>query len=383
MSSVPLLNLKPQNDSLREEIKNAMMAVFDSQQFILGPEVQAFEEQIASYLGVKYAIGVSSGTDALLLALMALDIGPEDEVITPAYSFFATAGSVARIGARPIFVDINPDTFNLDISQIESAITEKTKAILPVHLFGQAANMSAINEVAARFDLPVIEDAAQACGAKLGEKMVGSLGLSACFSFFPSKNLGCLGDGGLVTTDSEELYNTFLSIRNHGQAQGKRYFYDRIGGNFRLDSLQAAVLRVKLPHLDSWIEGRKRNAERYKALFAEMVPSEAFESGAITLPKEQLPAVHTYNQYVLRIKKRDEFLKAAPEAGIGLMVYYPYPLHTQPCFDFLNYSEGSMPEAERAALETLALPIYAEAPDSDLQKVVEFISNTGRKQGLW
>ncbi|HMO16785.1 MAG TPA: DegT/DnrJ/EryC1/StrS family aminotransferase [Oligoflexia bacterium] len=382
-SSIPLLDLKPQYELLREELDTAMLRVAESQQYILGPDVRAFEEEVASYLGVKYALGVSSGTDALLMALMALEVVPGDEVITTPYSFFATAGSIARLGLVPRFVDIDPLTFNIDPNKIEEVINSRTRAIMPVHLFGQSAEMDIINEIACRHNLPVIEDTAQAIGSKYNGRMVGSIGTIGCFSFFPSKNLGCFGDGGLVSTDSFELYEKLLSIRNHGQTPAERYKHIRLGGNFRIDTLQSAILRVKLPHLDSWLQGRRKNANIYGELFKEHLPEDVFSRGDLVLPQEKSPAYHTFNQFVTRIPFRDRFVEAAGKSGVGVMVYYPYPLHTQPCFSSLGYVEGDFPQSEKAAKETVALPIYPEAPTSHLRKVVELMVETGREEGVW
>ena len=381
--SVPLLNLRAQNETLKNEIRVAVDRVIDSQQFILGPDVKSFEDECASYLGTKYALGVSSGTDALLMAMMALNIRPGDEIITTPYSFFATAGSIARLGAIPVFVDIDPVTFNLDVSKFETAITKKTKAIMPVHLFGQSASMGEINKIASANRIPVIEDAAQAIGSKFNDKMVGNLGAIGCFSFFPSKNLGCFGDAGLVSTNSEDLYEALVSIRNHGMIKTERYKHQVVGGNFRIDTLQAAILRVKLPKLDSWIAGRRKNSEIYRELFKASLPPEAFTSGAIVLPEEISPAHHTYNQFVVRIPFRDKFLDAAKKADVGVMVYYPYPLHVQPCFEGLGFKEGDFPESVKASKESVALPIYPEAPREDLEKVVELLVSEGRAAGAW
>lgn len=381
--SVALLNLSLQNEPLREQIDAACKRVFDSQQFILGPDVRELELELSEYVEVPFSLGVSSGTDALIIAMMALDIGPGDEVITTPYSFFATAGSIVRLGATPVFVDIDPLTFNIDPLKIESAITQKTKAILPVHLFGQASDMQKINEIAQKYSLPVIEDAAQAIGSSFSGKKVGGLGSIACFSFFPSKNLGCFGDAGAVSTTSEDLYKKMLSIRNHGQFLNTRYLHETVGGNFRIDTLQAAILRVKLPHLDSWLKKRRANANRYQELFEQKLPAHAFEEGNISLPRETQPSFHTYNQYVLRLPFRDLFIEEAKKASIGVMIYYPYPLHLQPCFTSLGYKEGDFPESERACRESVALPIYPELPADHLESVVELLIETGKKARKW
>ncbi len=380
--AVPLLNLALQNNSLKHEIDIAIERVCSSQQFILGPDVKEFESEASQYLGTKYALGVSSGTDALLMALMAVGVGHGDEVITTPYSFFATAGSIARLGAIPKFVDIDPVTFNIDVEKIPAVISTKTKAILPVHLFGQAADMAKLLDLSANYNIPVIEDAAQAIGSKFNNKMVGNIGKMGCFSFFPSKNLGCFGDAGLVSTNDEEVYNSLVSIRNHGMTLNERYKHQTVGGNFRIDTLQAAILRVKLPHLDSWIEKRRDNADYYRKLLHEVVPGSAFKENLI-LPEEIAPSFHTYNQFVIRIPFRDKFLEAAKSKEIGVMVYYPFPLHLQPCFKELGLKEGDFPQSENAALQTVALPIYPEAPKKDIEQVVELIAAEGAKNGAW
>lgn len=380
--SVPLLDLRSQNESLKEEINQAISRVLDSQFFILGPDVKEFENEASKYLGVEYSLGVSSGTDALLMALMALGIGQGDEVITTPFSFFATAGSIARLGAIPKFVDIDPTTFNIDVNKIEAAITPKTKAIMPVHLFGQCVSFVQLKKLSEQYKLPIIEDAAQAIGSKYENKMVGDLGDIGCFSFFPSKNLGCFGDAGLVTTNNKQLYDLLLSIRNHGMVLNERYKHQLVGGNFRIDTLQAAILRVKLDKLDSWIEKRRNNAEIYRKLFREKLPEEVFNN-KIVLPIEETPSHHTYNQFTIRIPFRDKFLEAAKNANVGVMVYYPIPLHLQPCFESLGYKKGSMPETEKACTDVVSLPIYPEAPESDLEQVVDLIVSEGKKNGAW
>lgn len=365
--SVPLLDLKAQNLALKKEIYQAIDRVFESQQFILGPDVGLFEAEVAEYLGVQHAMGVSSGTDALLIALMALDIGPGDEVITTPYSFFATAGSIARLGAVPKFVDICPLTYNIDPKGIERVVNKKTKAIMPVHLFGQSADMKMIKEIADSINVPIVEDTAQAIGSKYGESKVGSIGSFGCFSFFPSKNLGCFGDAGLLTTNDNDLYQKSLSIRNHGMMPQKRYYHQLVGGNFRIDTLQAAVLRAKLPLLDDWILSRRKNAELYHQLLS---PLKEF---GLVLPEESSGVFHTYNQFVVRMPRRDAFLDFAKTNEIGVMVYYPLPLHMQPCFHELGYRVGDFPNSEKAALETVALPVYPELSQGSLEEVVENI----------
>jgi len=364
--NVPLLDLKAQYAPLRSDLLDAVTRVADSQQFIMGPEVEAFEREIALVTDTTYALGVSSGTDALLLALMALDIGPGDEVVTSTFSFFATAGCIARVGAKPVLVDIDPETFNIDPVAAARACTRRTKALLPVHLFGQSADMSAILALADEFKLKVIEDAAQAIGTREHGGVVGGIGHIGCFSFFPSKNLGGFGDGGLVSTNNHELARRMRLLRNHGQEP--KYYHHLIGGNFRLDALQAAVLRVKLPHLAGWTEARRANAARYRTLFAEA------EVSAITLPVDRGgDGYHIYNQFVIRAPRRDELRAHLTAAGIGTEVYYPVPFHLQQCFAHLNYKAGDFPHAEQAAAEVLALPIYPELTAEQQAYVVDRI----------
>lgn len=365
---VPLLDLKAQYAPLREEMLATVERVFDSQYFVLGPEVQALEEEIAAYSQTKHAIGCASGSDALLLALMALDVKEGDEVITTPYSFFATVSSITRLGAKAVFVDIDPKTYNIDVSQIENAITEKTKAIMPVHLYGQCANMDALIEISERRKIPIVEDAAQAIGSEDGGRRAGNMSAIGCFSFYPSKNLGGAGDGGMMTTNDDELAYMLRILRVHG---GERRYYHRVVGlNSRLDALQAAVLRVKLPHLDGWSEGRIRNAKRYNDLF-----NEAELTQVVALPFERENVRHIYNQYVIRVlqERRDELKEFLAENGVGTDIYYPVPLHLQECFRFLGYKEGDLPEAEKAAKETLALPIYPELTEEQQHYVVEKI----------
>jgi dTDP-4-amino-4,6-dideoxygalactose transaminase len=358
---IPLLDLTAQYATIRGEIREAVDRVLESQQFILGPEVEAFEREIAEYCGCAHAVGVSSGTDALLVVLMALGIRSGDEVITPAYSFFATAGAIARLGATPVFVDIDRETYNIEPADIESRITTRTKAILPVHLFGQMANMDEIVGIAARHQIPVIEDAAQAIGSECDGHRAGSIGDAGCLSFFPSKNLGGAGDGGMVTSNNAELADRVRKLRNHGFKT--RYDNELLGGNFRLDAIQAAVLRVKLRHLDRWTEGRRRNAAEYR----RRLPP------AVGLPKEN-PGRHIYNQFVIRHPRRDALMEHLKTEGIGCEVYYPIPLHLQTCFKPLNYQPGDFPESERAARETLALPIYPELTEGMIQRVCDAIA---------
>jgi dTDP-4-amino-4,6-dideoxygalactose transaminase len=346
---VPLLDLRAQYASIRDEIRAALDRVLETQQFILGPEVAAFEQEVAAYCRCAHAIGVSSGTDALLAALMAIDIGSGDEVITTPYSFFATAACVARLGATPVFADIDPRTYNLDPAGIEARITPRTRAIIPVHLFGQMADMPAIMDIARKHNLYVIEDAAQAIGAELHGRRAGSMGDLACFSFFPSKNLGAFGDGGLVTTESPGFADRLRLLRSHGFKT--KYKNEILGGNFRLDEIQAAVLRVKLKYLDCWTEGRRRNA----AFYRERLTATPYE-----LPDSR----HIYHQFVIRSEQRDALMTHLKEQGIGCEVYYPVPLHLQRCFEDLGYERGDFPISEKASNDTLALPIYPElSPD--------------------
>lgn len=364
---VPLLDLKIQYQVLKPEIESVLTGLFDSQQFVLGPNVEECERLIAEYCGVKYACGVSSGTDALLAALMNESIGPGDEVITTPYTFFATAGSVVRTGARPVFVDIDPLSYNLDVGQVEAKITSRTKAIMPVHLYGQTVPMTPLLELAVKKNLAVIEDAAQAIGAEDEGRRAGSMGRYGCLSFFPSKNLGCFGDGGMVVSHDEEVIKKIKTLRNHGSE--KKYYYKTVGGNFRLDALQAAVLVVKLKYLDEWTEKRIRNAERYDKFFLE---TGLLSKEKVTIPKK-IATRHVYNQYVIRVKKRDDLIRFLSEREIGTEVYYPQPLHLQECFRSLGYREGDFPESEKASRETLALPIYPELSHEQQAHVMSVI----------
>ncbi len=368
--AVPLLDLKAQYQTIREEIRAAIDRVADSQQFILGPQVEALEREVADYSHCAHGIGVSSGTDALLVALMAIDISPGDEVITTPYSFFATAGAVWRLGARPVFVDIDPETYNIDPAKIEAAITSRSRAIIPVHLYGQMADMDEVMEVARRHNLVVIEDAAQAIGSEYRDRRAGSIGDMGCFSFFPSKNLGGFGDGGMVTTNDAELARRVRLLRNHGYSP--KYYNKVVGGNFRIDAIQAAVLRVKLKYLDQWTAARQKNAAAYRRLFAEAGLTDDFDK--ITLPHESEERRHIYNQFVISSNRRDELMAHLKERQIGTEVYYPVPLHLQECFSALGHRDQDMPASERAARETLALPIYPELTDEMLQAVVQAIS---------
>ncbi len=365
--AVPLLDLKAQFAPIEGDIRAAMDRVLASQHFIMGPEVEGLEHEVAAYCGARHGIGVSSGTDALLVALMALGIGLGDEVVTTPYSFFATAGAIVRLGATPVFVDIDPDTYNIDPTLIEAAITPATKAILPVHLFGQCADMVAIRAIAARHGLPVIEDAAQAIGSEdAGGGRAGTLGTMACFSFFPSKNLGGFGDGGMVVTNDDALAERLRVLRVHGSKP--KYHHAVVGGNFRLDALQAAVLRVKLTQLDAWTAGRQRNAGVYDQAFAG-ISSDLLSTPAVRQPR------HIFNQYVVRTPRRDALMAHLRQAGIGCEVYYPGPLHLQPCFADLGYGAGGLPQAEAAARETVALPIYPELTATQLAEVVVAVTD--------
>ena len=365
---VPLLDLTEQNQRLRTEVEAALARVLDTNAFILGGEVAALEEELAEYCGTKHAIGCASGSDALLLALMALDVQPGEEVVTTPYSFFATVSCITRLGARPVFVDIEPDTFNLDVSQIEEKITERTKAIEPVHLYGQCADMEALGRISRERGVSVVEDAAQAIGAKEKGKHAGAMSEIGCFSFYPSKNLGGMGDGGFMTTDDDRLAAKLQALRVHGSEE--RYYHKWVGLNSRLDGFQGAVLRVKLPHLDSWSDKRKANADRYRTLFTDAGLTEQ-----VVLPFERENVRHIYNQFVIRVhNKRDELREFLNRNEIGTDIYYPVPLHLQECFAYLGYKEGDFPEAERAAKETLALPIYPELRPEQQEFVVEKIS---------
>ena len=371
---VPLLDLKAQHDPIQQELLEAIAQVLQSQAFILGPDVKKLEDRIASYCRAQFGIGVSSGTDALLVALMALEVGPGDEVITTPYSFFATAGAIARVGAKPIFADIDQQTYNLDPCKVEKAITSRTKVIIPVHLYGQCADMSSILALAARHSLAVVEDAAQAIGAEYHDgRRTCSMGTMGCLSFFPSKNLGALGDGGMVVTNDPQLAEKVRVLRAHG---GKpKYYHKLIGGNFRLDTFQAAVLNVKLNYLDGWTKRRRENAERYRVLFRA---SGLLEKPGVVLPEAVYAGTgalndHIYNQFVIRVTDRDRLREFLREAEIGTEVYYPVPFHRQECFRSLGYREGDFPEAERAAKETVALPIYPELTPEMQQAVLDAI----------
>jgi len=373
-SDFQFLDLKAQFAGIREEILEAVTRVLDSQHFILGPEVQALEAEIAEYVGAKFAVGCASGSDALLLALMALDIGPGDEVITTPFTFGATAGSIARLGARPVFVDIDPETFNIDASQIEAAIGDKTRAIMPVHLFGLPAEMDIILELANKHNLPVIEDAAQAIGALWKEQGIGSLGTFGCFSFFPSKNLGCAGDGGMITTNDPELAQKLKTLRVHGTK--KKYSYELLGINSRLDALQAAILRVKLRYLGDWAEARRQNAQRYEELF-----SESRLADVVRLPSAPDTSFHVFNQYSIQVGRRDELQRHIREHNVPTEIYYPSPLHLQPALSNLGHQPGDFPNAEAACAHVLALPIYPEITEEQQRTVVSAISEFHGHEG--
>jgi dTDP-4-amino-4,6-dideoxygalactose transaminase len=363
MIDVPLLDLKAQHSTIRSEIREAIERVVESQHFILGPEVAGLEEEIAAFCNTRFAIGVSSGTDALLAALMAIGTRPGDEVITTAYSFFATAGVIARLGARPVFVDIAPQTFNLDGTEVGQKITSRTKAIMPVHLFGQCAGMDPIMEVVKGKGIHVIEDAAQAIGSRDDKgRQAGTIGHIGCFSFFPSKNLGAFGDGGMVITNDDHLAETVRILRVHGAKP--MYHHSFVGGNFRLDALQAAVLRVKLKYLTTWTEARRNNARRYRLLFQERGLLQC-----VSLPEDS-PG-HIYNQFVVRFPDRDRLQSFLRQNGVETEIYYPIPLHLQECFRHLGYQAGDFPGAEAAARESLALPVYSEITEEQQRYVVE------------
>ena len=374
---VPLFDLTVQFNSIREEVYAAIHRVVESQHFILGPEVEALEREIAQLTQVDFAVGVSSGTDALLAALMALGIGVGDEVITTPFSFFATAGSVARVGARPVFVDIDPVSFNLDPQGLAAAVTSKTRAIIPVHLYGQTADMAPIMEVARLHNLAVLEDAAQAIGATYRGQPAGSLGDVAALSFFPTKNLGALGDGGMVLTNDAKLAARLRMVRNHGFEP--KYHSKVVGGNFRLDALQAAVLRAKLPHLAGWTDARRSHAEYYRQAMQEAglvaVPGSPVDARHVVLPIEVDERRHVYHQFVIRIGggRRDALRQHLAANQIGTEIYYPIPLHLQECFAGLGYQKGDFPHSEQAAAETVALPIYPELTEGQQQRVVEAI----------
>jgi dTDP-4-amino-4,6-dideoxygalactose transaminase len=374
MRKVPLLDLQAQYETIRDEVRAAVDRVFDSQQFVLGAEVQALEEEIARYSQTKFAIGCASGSDAVLLALMSCGVGAGDEVITSPFSFFATASTITRLGARPVFVDIDERTFNLNPSLVDAAFTERTKAIVPVHLYGQCAEMDPLIELSQQRNIPVIEDAAQAIGAEDRSRRAGSMGTIGCFSFYPSKNLGGAGDGGMLVTNDPDHGRRLHMLRVHGEET--KYHHKLVGINSRLDALQAAVLRVKLPHLDEWTTGRQRKAQQYELMFGD-----AGLGDQVELPFVRTTARHIFHQFVVRVRggKRDALREHLRECGVGTDVYYPVPLHLQECFAYLGYREGDSPIAELAAKETLALPVYPELTDEQQDYVVNAIAEFFRR----
>jgi dTDP-4-amino-4,6-dideoxygalactose transaminase len=372
--NVPLLDLKAHHKPLRKELLAALEQVLDQNNFILGNEVGELEEKIAAYCQVRFGVGVSSGTDALLAALMALGIKSGDEVITTPLTFFATVGVIVRLGARPVFVDIDPVTYNLDPSRLEAAISPRTRAIMPVHLYGQCADMNPILEIATRRGLAVVEDAAQAIGSEYRDgRRAGSMGVAGCFSFFPSKNLGGLGDGGMVVTNDQALAERLRILRVHGAMP--KYYHRVVGGNFRLDTLQAAVLNVKLPYLDRWTALRQQHAELYEKLFrdAGLVDEKKVRLPKAVYKEAGIAHYHIYNQFVIGVSDRDQLQAHLKAKGIGTEVYYPVPLHRQECFNGLGYHEGDFPEAERASRELLALPIYPELNEDQQHYVVQVV----------
>ncbi len=370
---VPLLDLKAQYSTIKAEVEAALAEVMESQHFILGPKVEQCEKAIAEYSHCSHAVGVSSGSDALLACLTAENIGPGDEVITTPYTFFATVGAISRLGATPVFVDIDPVTYNLDASQIESKATSKTRAIIPVHLYGQMADMDAVMAVAEKHGFVVIEDAAQAIGAESKGRRAGSIGHYGCFSFFPSKNLGAAGDGGMIVTNDAKRAEKLKCLRAHGSKP--KYHHKIIGGNFRLDALQAAIVYAKLRHLDEWTAARQQNAKKYDQFFAEAgLATDGGGLGNIGLPKV-VRERHIFNQYVIRISRRDQLQAFLQQRGIGTEVYYPIPMHLQECFAYLGHGVGAYAQSERAAKETLALPIYPELSEAQLRYVVESVGD--------
>lgn len=368
----PFLDLKAQYASIRDEVNAAIARVMESQHFIMGPEVKAFEDEVKPQTGAKFVYGCASGSDALLLALMALGVGPGDEVIAPPFTFIATIGAIERLHARTVFVDIDPDTFNLSPKAVAKAITPKTKAIIPVHLFGLSADLDPILEAAAKHKVPVIEDAAQAIGAQYKGKPVGSMGAIGCFSFFPSKNLGGAGDGGLLSTNDPALADRLNILHVHGSRT--KYKYEIVGINSRLDAIQAAILRVKLRYLDAWSEGRRRNADTYRRLFAERRLLDFIKP-----PVEPAGYRSVYNQFTIRAKNRDGLRAHLQNEGIPTEIYYPHSLHTEPAFAHLGYKSGAFPESEKAAAEALAIPIFPELTENQLRSVVDAIADFYKK----
>ena len=368
---VQLLDLASQYRKIRKEALEEIKKVCDSQHYILGKNVAALESEIAAYTGAKYAIGVASGTDAILIALMAAGVKAGDKVVTTPFTFFATAGSISRIGAIPVFVDIDPETYNIDPTALEALLKKSSKgvkAVIPVHLYGQCADMDPVMKIAKKYKLCVIEDAAQSIGAGYKGKRAGAIGHMGCLSFYPTKNLGCFGDGGMVTTNDAKLAERSKMLRVHGSRV--RYYHDEVGANSRLDEIQAAILRIKLKRLDSWATGREKNAKKYDALFAK-----AAIKGVLSTPRISEGSTSVYNQYVIRVKKRDELRAYLAAEGIGSEVYYPLPLHMQKCFKGLGYKKGAFPVSEKAAKEVLALPIYPELTTAQIKHVVATIAS--------
>ena len=369
ITQVPLLDLRRQYESIGPEMERALLECARSTLYILGRAVEDFEAESAAYCGAAHAIGATSGSDALIMALMAKNIGSGHKVIAPPFTFFATAGAITRVGATPVFVDIEPDGFNLDPAQLETAAKQGARAVIVVHLFGQCAEMDPILDIANKYDLVVIEDAAQAIGSEYKGRRAGSMGDFGCFSFFPSKNLGCMGDGGLVTCMDEEKADLLRVLRNHGSRP--KYYHRLIGGNFRLDAMQAAVLSVKLPHLDSWTKGRQENAALYRELFAQA------DLPDLVCPIELPDRRHIYNQFTLRILngKRDRVLKSLREKRIGCDIYYPVPLHLQECFADLGYAQGSLPVSEQAAAQAISIPVFPELTEAEITYVVDTLAD--------
>lgn len=367
--NVPLFDLKPQFAAIRGPLRESLDRILDSQQFVLGPEGHALEEEVVRYCQTRFAVGCASGSDALLLALMSLGIGSDDEVITTPFTFFATGAAITRLGARPVFVDVHPDTFNMDASRVESAISPRTKAIIAVHIYGQCVDMDPLLEISHKHGIPMIEDIAQAIGAEDRGRRAGSLGAIGCLSFYPSKNLGAAGDAGMLVTNDEAHARRLRMLHVHGEAE--KYHHDAVGINSRLDEIQAAVLRTKLPHLEAWIEGRQHRAKRYESMFADAGLGEY-----VTAPVVRPDARHVFHLFVIRVKDRIEALRAHLTAhGVGNGVYYPVPLHLQKCFAYLGYQNSDLPLAERAAAETVALPIYPELTDAQQDYVVQTIAD--------
>jgi len=374
--ALPLLDLHRQYKQIREEVLAAIERVCASQQFVLGKEVEALEREVAAFIGVPAAVGCASGTDALWLALLAVGVQPGDAVLTTAFSFFASASAIVRAGARPILLDVDPRTLNLDPTQVEAQLrgggSHKVRALLPVHLYGQCADMDALQRLSDEFQLPIIEDAAQAIGAAWRDRRAGSIGAAAAFSFYPSKNLSAYGDAGLVTTRDPDLAEHMRSLRNHGSP--RRYYHEELGWNCRMDAIQAAILRVKLPHIEKWNQQRRERAATYDRLFGEAGLSSAKGDAPVKLLEKSPQAHHVFHQFVIRAKSRDELRAFLAERKIGTEIYYPLPLHLQPCFAYLGYREGELPESERAAREVLALPMFPELTEDEQKWVVESIA---------